>query len=119
MDIEAQYNKIYRFCYYRLRNRELAEDRQISWEDPLNVVALRSALNKLSEQDKERRIRSAVIWNRYELKKISSRKLVWIVTGLLCVFCVYTIVTSVYSNEGVTMTYTDENGNEQEIFMMP
>lgn len=26
MDIEEQYDKIYRFCYYRLGNRQLAED---------------------------------------------------------------------------------------------
>lgn len=26
MDIEEQYDKIYRYCYYRLRNRERAED---------------------------------------------------------------------------------------------
>lgn len=26
MDIEEQYDKIYRFCYYRLKNRETAED---------------------------------------------------------------------------------------------
>lgn len=26
MDIEELYNKIYRYCYYRLHNRELAED---------------------------------------------------------------------------------------------
>lgn len=26
MDIEAQYEKIYRYCYYRLRDRERAED---------------------------------------------------------------------------------------------
>ena len=26
LDIEDQYEKIYRYCFYRLRNRELAED---------------------------------------------------------------------------------------------
>lgn len=26
MDIEEQYDKLYKFCYYRLKNRELAED---------------------------------------------------------------------------------------------
>lgn len=26
MDIEEQYDKIYRFCYYRVRNKEIAED---------------------------------------------------------------------------------------------
>lgn len=26
LDIEEQYDKIYRYCYYRLRNREQAED---------------------------------------------------------------------------------------------
>lgn len=26
IDIEEQYEKIYRYCYYRLQNRELAED---------------------------------------------------------------------------------------------
>ena len=26
LDIEEQYDKIYRYCYYRLRNRERAED---------------------------------------------------------------------------------------------
>ncbi|MCI8691855.1 MAG: sigma-70 family RNA polymerase sigma factor [Lachnospiraceae bacterium] len=26
LDIEEQYEKIYRYCFYRLRNRELAED---------------------------------------------------------------------------------------------
>ena len=26
MDIEEQYDKLYRFCWYKLRNRELAED---------------------------------------------------------------------------------------------
>ena len=26
LDIERQYDKIYRYCYYRLRNREQAED---------------------------------------------------------------------------------------------
>lgn len=26
LDIDEQYDKIYRYCYYRLRNRELAED---------------------------------------------------------------------------------------------
>ncbi len=26
MDIEEQYDKIYRFCYYRVKNKETAED---------------------------------------------------------------------------------------------
>ena len=26
IDLEAQYDKIYRYCYYRLRDRERAED---------------------------------------------------------------------------------------------
>ena len=101
MDIDAQYDKIYRFCYYHMKNRILAEDitqetflrwfssdtyrdrnqalhylytiarnlcinesRRKTTEqftedmkaaagDPLDAIALRLALEKLSEQDRE------------------------------------------------------------------
>lgn len=101
MDIEELYDKIYRYCYYRLRSRELSEDitqetflrwfasdtyrdrnqtlqylytiarnlcinevrrikpeplietLPISGDDPLTSITLRTALNRLSEQDRE------------------------------------------------------------------
>ena len=101
LDIEEQYDKIYRYCYYRLRNREQAEDVAqetfLRWfssdtyrntgqvlqylytiarnlctdesrkpvmesllenmpatdTDPLLSIALRTALDKLSSEDRE------------------------------------------------------------------
>lgn len=47
MDLEEQYDKIYRYCYFKVHQREIAEDSMIT------RVSVRLALSELDEADKE------------------------------------------------------------------
>lgn len=53
----------------------------------------------------------------YELKKLSARKLTWVITGLLCAFCVCSVLDAASLKGGITFPYKDDSGNEREIFL--
>ena len=51
MDLEEQYDKIYRYCYFKLQRRDLAD---AGCEEQLVLgLALRAALQELPEEERE------------------------------------------------------------------